>query len=246
MALVELSDVSVFVPVDAIWPGLRSDEATLLGLLAGLSRDDTLFWSARVNTTVTGHGALDVQARQQRVLDQLLSSEEIEKINLFAREYGGAKRVVVFFRGQILELIRWAARYCTNGPEDGNTFSDSEVRRRFVQAALIAGTFWSQRTYGDRLSLQGGTEVARQRALGAFRKGMEEADLAPHLGITLGRGWSLFTQYFPLRYPSFAQEFITVTQLTVEQYFVCVTGLAMHTCLDTPSGPIFLSHRVGP
>jgi hypothetical protein len=53
MPVVELSDVAVFVPIDAIWPELRSDEATLLGLLASLSRDDTLFWCARVNTIVT-------------------------------------------------------------------------------------------------------------------------------------------------------------------------------------------------
>ena len=246
MPVVELSDIAVFVPIEAIWPELRSDEATLLGLLGSLSRDDTLFWCARVNTIVTGHGTPDVKARQQRVLNLLLTSEEINKINVFSQGYGGAKRVMVFFRGQMLELIRWAAKHCTNHPADGETFSDAGTRSRFVQAALIAGSLWSQRTHGDRLSLEGGIEDARQRALGAFRKGMEEFDLAPHLGITLGRGWSLFSQRFASRYPAFEAQFSSSTGLTVEQYFICVTGLGMHTCLDTPSGPIFLNHRVGP
>lgn len=140
MPVVELSDIAVFVPIEAIWPELRSDEATLLGLLGSLSRDDTLFWCARVNTIVTGHGTPDVKARQQKVLNLLLTSEEINKINVFSQGYGGAKRVMVFFRGQMLELIRWAAKHCTNHPADGETFSDAGTRSRFVQAALIAGS----------------------------------------------------------------------------------------------------------
>ena len=135
----------------------------------------------------------------------------------------------------------WSSRHCTNHPDDGTTFEDPDVRRRFAQAALIAGMLWSARTYGDRLSLEHGVEAGRQRALGAFRKGVEETNLAPHLGSIFGRGWSLFTKYFPRRYPRLAAEFPAATGLTIEQYLTCVVGLATYTLGERPDGPLFNS-----
>jgi hypothetical protein len=170
-----LREIGTFVPIEVVNPDLHSNAETLLTLLPDLSRDDTLFICARVNTLVCGVGA-DLTNGQRRAIEFICSREEIGKIYAFASSHGGIDRVLVFFRGQLLELIRWVAKYCVNLPNDGNTFENPHVRSRFLQAALIAGQLWSDRlyVYGDRLSLRGGADVARVRVLGAFRKGVEE------------------------------------------------------------------------
>ncbi len=40
-AMVEVSDIGVFLSVEDVWPQLCPGETTLLSLLSGLSRDDT-------------------------------------------------------------------------------------------------------------------------------------------------------------------------------------------------------------
>jgi hypothetical protein len=78
---------------------------------------------------------------------------------------------VVFFRGQLLEMMQRAAQHCQNLPGDGETFNDEQVRDRFFRSVLIAGAHWSARIYSNRLSLEGELDAARLRTLGAFRKG---------------------------------------------------------------------------
>ena len=130
----------------------------------------------------------------------------------------------MFFRGQLLELMRWAARCCPAIPDDGTAFNERAARTRLLQAALIASTLWSKRVFADRLSDILSVDEARQCALGAFRRGLEESVIAPHIGTTLGLGWALFSEHFPRRYPTFAKEFLEATRLSVEQYFTCVNG----------------------
>jgi DNA-binding Xre family transcriptional regulator len=235
------SDISLFVPADAVYPGVESTEQTLLDLLATLSRDETLLVCGRVNTIVTGPGDFDYKGRQQQALNLLCSREEIDRINVFAKAHNTAGPPAVFFRGQLLELMRWTVRYSQNLPGDGQTFLDPAVRSRFVKAALIASMLWSRQTYADRLSGDDDVDTARKRALGAFRKGIEETNLGPHLGVTLGRGWLLFSEYFPRHYPGFHDEFLRVTGLTLEQYFTCVTALSTYTIFNKPDGPVFNS-----
>ena len=123
-------------------------------------------------------------------------------------------------------------------PDDGTTFNDPAARARLLQAALIASTLWSRRVFADRLSGTLPVDEARQRALGAFRRGLEESVIAPHIGTTLGRGYALFAEHFPRRYPAFAREFLAATGLTVEQYFTCVTGLTTYLPFDRADGPV--------
>jgi hypothetical protein len=150
----------------------------------------------------------------------------------------------VFFRGQLLELMRWVARYCKNLPDDGNTFNDPTRRQNLVKAALIAGTLWGNRTYRDTLSGDADIAAMRRRALGAFRKGVEEANLSPHLGSVLGRGRALFTEHFPKHYPGFADAFERATKLTIGQYLGCLASLSIHILFNWKDGPMFVSHTL--
>ena len=221
-------------------------------MLSTLSRDDTLIHCGRLNTLISGPGDHDFKGRQQRALRVLCTDEQIDRINTFARKFPRADAPTIFFRGQMLELIRWTARHCRNLPNDGTTSTSAATRSQFVKAALIAGMLRSQRVYGNRLTgvqrdkFLGADDIAavRRRALGAFRKGVEEGNLAPHLGVTLGRGWSLFKDYFPRRYPEFAQDFLQATGLTLEQYLTCTIGLATYTIFNKAEGPLFVTHTV--
>ena len=72
----------------------------------------------------------------------------------------------------------------------------------------------------------------------------EESVIAPHIGTTLGRGYALFAEHFPNRYPAFAKEFLEATGLSVEQYFTCVTGLTTYLPFDRADGPVFNARTV--
>lgn len=238
------SEVGLFVPVDEMFPGMTADEATLLSLLRELSRDDTLFMAARLNTIVSGPGDFDVQPRQQQALSTMCTTAQIDRVNDFARRHKAAGVPAVFFRGQLLELMRWTARYAKNLPGDGTTYEAIENRERFVKAALIAGGLWGQRIYGNKLSAAAPVDEARVKALGALRKGVEEGNLAPHIGIAIGRGLKLFTDYLPRHWPELADQFRAATGLSVDQYVSCATALSIYIQQHRKEGPLFITHSV--
>jgi hypothetical protein len=238
------SEVGVFVPVEEVFPGTEANERTLIEVLSTLSRDDTLFHAARINTLISGPGDYDIKPRQQAALSWLCTTEQIDRINDFARRHKTSGVPAVFFRGQLLELMRWAARYCKNLPGDGTTFDDPAFRERLVKAALIAGTLWGARTFRDKLSADGDIAELRRRALGAMRKGVEEGNLAPHIGVAIGRGLKLFTDYLPRHYPDFAGAFLTATGLTLQQYLGCATSLSIYTVQHRQEGPMFVTQTI--
>ncbi len=89
------------------------------------------------------------------------------------------------------------------------------------------------------MSLRDGLDAARLRALGAFRKGVEDLSKALHTAIALGRGWLLFSDYLPRKMPDFANRFEAATGLTVEQYLICVGALTTYTFAERAEGPLF-------
>jgi hypothetical protein len=101
------SELGVFVPPDAVFPGTPSTEQALIDVLATLGRDDTLFQCARTNTLVSGPGDFEVKGRQQR--RSAHSARRTDRINDFARGHPSSGAPTVFFRGQMLELMRMEA-----------------------------------------------------------------------------------------------------------------------------------------
>ena len=231
--------IGVYVPSEALFPDLETSEVNMAELLGTLSRDAVLLACAQLNTVVSGSGHPDHKPRQERAIGLICNADDLHRINAFAKAQPNGDLPTVFFRGQLLELMRWAVRCCPILPDDNTTFKDPAARTRLLQAALIASTLWSRRVFADRLSGTLPIDEARQRALGAFRRGLEESVIAPHIGTTLGRGWALFAEHFPSRYPAFAKEFLEATGLSVEQYFTCVTGLTTYLPFDRADGPVF-------
>lgn len=223
-----IEKVGIFLPVSEVFPDTKNDFDTFKSLLNNLSLTDSLFWCARLNLIISDPEANQI-TKQQAGLSQFFTTEEIEKVNDYARKNGGAERITIFFRGQILELIRWIAVFCNDFPEDGTTFEDPEVRRNFAKVLLIASDIWSKRVFGEnRFSLDGGIEVARKRALGAIRKSIEATSPAPFLIKSIGRGWTLFSKHFLKYYRSFDDEIQKITQLSIEEYYICSVAIAVN------------------
>ncbi len=238
------NEIGLFVPVEEVFPGMTADEGTLLSLLRELSRDDTLFMAARLNTIISGPGDFEVRSRQQQALSTMCTTAQIDRLNDFARRHKAAGVPAVFFRGQLLELMRWTARNAKNLPGDGTTYEVPENRERFVKAALIAGGLWGQRIYGSKLSAAAPVDKARLKALGALRKGVEEGNLAPHIGIAIGRGLKLFTDFLPRHLPELGDQFRAATGLSVDQYLSCATALSLNIQQHRKEGPLFITHTV--
>src|SRR6266478_5330176 len=152
MAKMQESDIAVTVTVDAVYPGVGADEPTLLATLAELSRDDALFYCGRLNTLISGFGPhRNNHERQTAAVNLVCTLEQRRALAGYACKHGGPESVMVFFRGQLLELARWVVTHCQNKPGDGETFNDPAVRSAFVRAALIVSGLWAQRVFGSRL-----------------------------------------------------------------------------------------------
>jgi hypothetical protein len=87
-------------------------------------------------------------------------------------------------------------------------------------------------------------DEVRLKALGALHKGVEEGNLAPHLGVAIGRGFKLFTEYLSRHLPDFEDRFRAATGLSVSQYLNCVTALCMYIQQHHKDGPRFITHTV--
>lgn len=233
-----VSDIAVFVTVDSIFPGATADESALLAALHGLSRDDALFACARINAIVSGFAPQRTHRERQRdAVSRLCTAAQKLSLSRYASRHGGPDRVMVFFRGQMLELGRWVASHCENRPGEGTTFHDPTVRSAFVRAALIASSLWERRLLGSDGFIRGINPDAQiRRALGAIRMNVSEGNQAAHPGFTTSRGWLLFTHYLPTHLPAFDCLFRRATGLTLQQYFVSAFALLNRTFSDHPEG----------
>ena len=190
--------VGIYVPVSAIFADAEPTLGAFATLLRELSLTDVLFWCARLNHVLTSRSTLRHQQKQAFGVRQFFSPSEIAQLDRFcAQECRHPESVTVFFRGQLLELMRWAVLFCDDHPDDGTTFEDPAKRRLFAQACLIASEVWARRVYGNALTLEAGLEAGRQRTLGPFRKSAEASLTSSELAQDLGRGWRLLHELMP-------------------------------------------------
>ncbi len=166
-----------------------------------------------------------LKARQEIGLKQFLTSVEMRAVNDFVRSRGGPDKVIIFFRGQVLELLRWVLLFCRDMPDDGITFKKQEVRLKFAQAAFIASDIWANRVFEGWFSAEEDIDKSRQKALGPIRKSTEATCIANNLAKSLGRGWTLFKDYFPKFYKRFEDDFYSKTNLSVSEYFICFAAI---------------------
>lgn len=229
------SNVGVFVPFGALEPSRSATEATMAELVSCLDRDAALLVCGYVNALVTGSGTSSVRERQERAFRAVGTPDDGERIDQWHRSTRPRDAsAVIFFQGQLLELTRWLALHGSPASGDPACFGQTEVRKMFLRAALLASELWAKRTFSDRLSGgQTGAE-AIERALGAFRKSIEEGGVAAHLGTAIARGRLLFERFLPERLPTYRADFATATGMSIGDYLTCVTMLVPKVC-DQPS-----------
>jgi hypothetical protein len=105
-------EIGLFVAPEALFPDLEATEATMVALLGTLSRDAVLLACARLNTVVSGPGHPDHKPQQKRAIGLICDGNNLRRINAFTAAHPGSGLPSVFFRGQLLELMRWAVRCC--------------------------------------------------------------------------------------------------------------------------------------
>lgn len=240
--------VKVFIPAAEVFPGLVLDFDIFKSLLRSLSKTDVVFWLGRLNLIISASSDKSHFVRQEYGVKQFLSKDEIERVNSFAAKHGGASEIEIFFRGQILEMLRWVLLFSEDLPGDGETFEEPGVKRNFAKALLLSGDIWSKRVFGEegeRFSAGEGIDSTRRKALGAIRKGMEATSKAPDPYRSLGRGWLLFKEYLPTFHQNFEKEFQECSGITFDQYINCVA--AMMTSVTDPerTSGLFNSNNVG-
>lgn len=224
------SELEVFIPLSEIFPGMKPDYSDFKDILKKLSRTDTLFSSARLNSIVSSMNETHVK-RQQEALEFLsIKKEHIDVINDLIKKRESVDTVTICWRGQILELIRWAIFLCEDKPDDGNTFQNPELREEYFKALLIANEIWSKRVFSNRFDNIDDVDIAtvRKKALGSFRKSVESKLKAPDPVRALGRGKEIFTRLFHKHYKDFEREFEDSTGLSINQYYICSCAMIYH------------------
>jgi len=244
MPYVNPRDINTYADIAIIY-GLPPTEEFAGNLLAPLDLKETMILCARLNAIVSGLGNISTERRNRAAMSFLGLPKEEQRILKFTGPRGGYERHVVFFRGQLLELMRLAVKHCSKTPRP-SCYDNANNRVQFLKAALVASRLWTDRAMSSRFDITKLTEKTVGEHLGYLRKVLEETNPAPNAINTIGRGWLLFSEYLPKRYPTFDAEFQAATNMTFEQYSTCVSGLLTYIMLGNElEGRVFNVNTVG-
>jgi hypothetical protein len=230
--------IGMYVPFDALEPKRPATEHTMVQFVGQLNRDDALLMCGFLNCVTSGSGTTKTLERQRSAYASLFVPGDAEKIDDWIATQKGEDGIILLFRGQLLELMRWVARYSPQEPGTGRSFDHPETRQNFIRAAFLASDLWAARTFSDKLKGAVTRNDALDRALGAFRKGVEEAGPAMHIGVAMARGEFLFKEFLPTRLPTFFADFEAAMGLTIEDYVLCA-GMLMTKVFDKPTDGYF-------
>jgi hypothetical protein len=218
-----------FVPMSEIFPKQGDDFASFCSLVRTLSRTDTLLWCARLSLILSNPHDENERGKQQYAVAHFFDSEAIGRLNRFLQKHPNAR---VFFREQLLELIRWTSLLAGDLPGDGDTYENPDMRRRFAMAVLMAGDLWGRRVYRDGLPLTDDRLVDRRRAIVALRDGVVMT--APDIMRVLVRSDAFYRGAFQSGYAEAEAEFLAATRLTMDEYMTCVRNLLIHYAHISP------------
>jgi hypothetical protein len=213
-------ETATYVPLSAIFPGESGDFASFCTLVKTLSRTDTIFWCARLNLIVSNPQNTDEGSKQRYCIGHFFDAQEIARGEQFAKAHPGA---TPFFREQLLELMRWACLLADDLPNDGKSFEDAQMRRRFLKAALMASDLRGKRGFAGGLPVTDDHGADRLTSIVALRDAVcgRPADIMQ----VLVRGDAIYRNAFPARYPNAHAQFLAATGMTLEEYLDCVSTI---------------------
>jgi len=229
-----LDNTFLYANVDTVFPSLTPDLGTLQALLAPLPRAETMFFCTRCNAILTGFGSGDIQQRQQRLVGMLLGREDIDRVNYIAAQ--SKKRVLPFFRGQMLDLMRWAALFCAGTNDDFTVFDAPQSRRDFAAAAFIAGELSARRLGERNLVVPHDRELFPETTLAYSIGAVYSTASLPHTWTILGRGLEILREYYPKHDPCLDERLRSAIGLNLEEYMICLLSLVPAFSWDRQGG----------
>lgn len=229
MAFMNPRDVATYLPLEVI-SGVTATDDSVRNILATLDLQETLIFCARLNAIISGIGTASMEERIRKALTFLDLPKQERRIRKAIEPVGGYGTFRVFFRGQLLELMRLALKYCPRDPLP-SCYSFGYNRKQFLKAALIASTKWGERISRPEHDVRTLCPENIGEHIGYLRKIVEDTNPAPDIASSMGRGWLLFSEFLPRHYPSFKTEFLKTTEMTFEQYFICTCGLMTYVNL---------------
>jgi len=184
------SEAAISITPEIAFPDLPPTKETLKTLLSALDVDEVILTSARLNLILTDQ-LRDENARwwqrqrrlQSELATSIVPSAALERIDSYLRvERVHAGSWIIFHRGQLLELMRWAAVFCriVNQPENRN-LDEVGRKEKFAKALFIASAFWEKRVYQGRLRKLDTLPKTRDQLLDRFHESFSETTLGPNL-----------------------------------------------------------------
>lgn len=225
-------NIAFFVPVAVPFPGVSADCKTLRSLLEPLDLTEILFIAARLNLILSDkvsdeprdvHWSVRHQNLQSALVLSFFGEEQVNRIDGYIKaSKAGPGDWQVFFRGQLLELIRQACAVCTERANAPRIETDPKRRERFGKAALIASELWSERVYQGRFSGSADLEDKRHALLAPFRQSHTETSLGPDLPTAFVRGKRLICRLLVEECPGFDDLFHRKVSLSLDDYYDCL------------------------
>lgn len=229
--------IQVLVPYSAVFDE-PWDFSVFRSFVQMLSRTDAIIWCARLNL-VLGNPSVPHIAAQEAAIIRFFDNSEIEKIQTFTKQSGGARNVAVFSRAQLLEVIRWLSLLGADRLGDGTTFRDPAVRRVFARVALIAGEIWLRRVFQKGLSTSGDVVADRVAAMPFARQSIALSAPALNTNVALARSRGIYDAAFGSAFPDGIRTFEGTTRLRLDEYLACVYGFASDLPNYTPENMNF-------
>ena len=215
------SPVASFVPPARIMPTRRFIPSELDRACSRLDVDSALRLLARISRRISMPLFGDRIETQRTCVEWTMSAKEIQRLQAYAAENDRAP--IVYFRGQLLELLRWLA-YSSSTREIAN-YSKMQLfheRGRFVFAALCAGQIWSRTAFHEVSTDSGGPLTSRrQDYLLPFRRSREAAAIVGNTYQPLARSSIIFGDVLPTLLGQFSTTFREATGLAYEDFLNC-------------------------
>jgi hypothetical protein len=240
--------LSVFVTVRDVFPDARDDYESIKALLTGIDRNTALTACSQINLELSDPMTDDEERRlspkerlfrrQQILVPFFFTQAETQRLSQLAARRGGTEPPIIFFREQILELIRWIALGCEDQAEgEVRDVDRRELTQCFIKALLIAGSLWSHRVYRNDLAeaLGKSRDATLTTAIRAFRNAATFR-LDPITAIS--RGCRLMHLMCALDH-TFEEELQRKTNLTLQDYLLVIFvilsfTLGHHSQADSP------------
>ncbi len=253
MANVADNQIGVFLTLETVFAGESPSRESLKSLLAQLNKSDVIVACSRINLVVSdnlndGEGTwLEKHLRKQLTLAaSVFDSAHFPAIEAFVKQHPSCS---IFFRGQLLELIRWAALFGQDGESKDELVNDLEKRALFAKALLVVNGLWEKRVYRDQLRTEGDLTTRRLGLLPRFRRSISETAKGPDLTQAFVRGRSIICDGLCALSGEFAESFRLKSGTTLDEYYACLLLIVLRTlAIDTPKGtnPAFALRMFSP